>query len=171
MPLPVFPPGVKARGKISVAFVFAVANVNSPTLAEVTAAGGITLSCYLTDFNVTNSQNKGSDTRLCSDQQYEEFGDSTFSIDDLVYIIDPQDTTTTTAKGKLAPGANGFLIPRYGFAARTVDWAATQIVDVLPVKLGDRVKSKTSSDEFGKFAYTQHVAVTGPCAFDVPIAA
>lgn len=171
MALPTFPPGVKARGKIAVAFVFAVANIQAPTLAEVTASGGITISCYLTDFNVTNSQNKGADTRLCSEQQYETLGDSTFSIDDLVYIMDPQVNAPDTAKAKLAPGSNGFLIPRYGLSARTADWAAGQFVDVLPVTLGDRVKSRTTTDEFGKFAYTQHVAISGPCAFDVAIAA
>ena len=161
----VFPVGVSAQGNTAVAFTTTMTSTTAPKIADITAVGSITLSCYLTDFNLTGSQNSGTDSRLCSKQLFEAPGFETYSVEDLVYITDPQGSSATDAEAIMVDGAVGWLVERLGIDATLTDWVVGQKVNVIPVTLGVRWPTKTSSDEFGKFALTQKVFVTAAPTF------
>lgn len=171
------PAGVKAEGNLKVAYVPTIAVVTAPTVAEVTAAGALDISFFILagQFKPSGEQGRGDDRRLGSTQTFETLGREKSTIDDLVYIADPQAAALAAANKAMElfqPGVTGFFVVRYGLNAETVDFAATQKVDVWPIVFG--VQNKTplaENDEFAKITITQPVAVTGIVRKQVAIAA
>jgi hypothetical protein len=160
------PAGVKAEGNLKVSFVPTIAALPTITAVEVNAAGSLDVSFFFTagNFKPSGEQARGDDRRLGSTQTFETLGREKNTIDDLVYIADPQ--AAPAAAGNKAmelfqPGVTGFFVVRYGLDALSVDFAAAQKVDVWPIIFG--VQNKTplaDNDEFAKITITQSVAVT-----------
>lgn len=171
------PTGVKAEGNLKVVWVPTIAVPTAPTVAEVTAVGTLDISFFLMagQFKPSGEQARGDDRRVGSKQTFETLGREKSTIDDIIYIADPQ--AAALAAGNKAmelfqPGVTGFFVVRYGLDAETVDLAATQKVDVWPQIFGVQNKVPLDeNDEFAKIRITQPVAVTGIVRKQVAIAA
>ena len=140
-----FPIGVPADGNVKVVFVPTIADPKLPTVAELNATSALDITCGITGGGFTTSTDVQTltDERLCSTQTFEDVGTFTYSIDDVEYIIDPQDVSPTGENKiyqTLAPNSTGFIVVRYGKAFDDV-FAADDVVDVYPVKWGPQVKS------------------------------
>jgi hypothetical protein len=161
------PTGVKVQGNIKVSYVPTLASQSAPTATEVNAAGSLDISCYLSSEGWAPSIDnaKGSaPRRLCSKVIYEQFGNTTYSLGDLMYVYNPQGVALSNdmkAYEKLLPDAAGFFVVRLGSDAISVDFAATQFVEVWPVRLGQRLPVFDPADEFAEFMIQQAVIVTG----------
>jgi hypothetical protein len=160
------PAGVKAEGNLKVAYVPTIANLATPTVVEVTAAGALDISFFLTagNFKPSGEQARGDDRRVGSKQTFEVLGREKSSIDDLIYIADPQAAAATPGNKAMElfqPNVVGFLVVRYGLDAETVDFTAAQKVDIWPIIFGVQNKSQLAeNDEFAKITIVQAVAVT-----------
>jgi hypothetical protein len=171
------PPGVRAEGNLKVAYVPTIAVVTAPTVTEVTAAGALDISFFLTggNFKPSGEQARGDDRRVGSKQTFEQLGREKSTIDDLIYVADPQAAAAAVnnkAMELFQEGVSGFFVVRYGLDAETVDFAATQKVDVWPIKFGVQNKTQLAeNDEFALITITQSVAVTGIVRKQVAIAA
>jgi len=140
-----FPVGVPADGNVKVVFVPTMADPKAPKATELNAASALDITCGVVGGGFTTSTDVQTltDERLCSTQTFEDVGTFTYSIDDIEYIITPQDSTVTGENkiyNTLVPGSTGFIVVRYG---KAFDGAFTtgDVVDVYPVKLGPQVKS------------------------------
>jgi hypothetical protein len=161
------PVGVKAEGNLKVAYVPTIAAILTPTVVEVTAAGALDVSFFFTagNFKPGGEQARGDDRRVGSKQTFEVLGREKSSIDDIVYIADPQAAAlaaTNKAMELFQPGVTGYFVVRYGLDAETVDFTAAQKVNIWPIIFG--VQNETplaENDEFAKITITQSVAVTG----------
>lgn len=170
----VIPASITAQGNVKVAFVPAIASVAAPTVAELTATGAVDISCYLMpDWGgITADQAKGSDSRFCSTQSFERLGRITRSVADIAYTYLPQTVGTDVANNaytKLTPGANGYLVVRYGKGAG-VAFTVGDKVDILPVTLGAQTKAVSGSDEFAPLTVTQGIGATGVLQQDAVVA-
>ena len=140
-----FPVGVPADGNVKVVFVPTIANPKVPTLVELNATSALDITCGVTGGGFTTSTDVQTltDERLFSTQTFEDVGTFTYAIDDVEYIITPQDSTTTGENkiyNTLVPGSTGFIVVRYGKAFDAA-FATGDVVDVYPVKWGPQVKS------------------------------
>lgn len=172
----VSPAGIVAVGKTKVGF-FAGTLASSTAISlasDVGHAGFLNIGFYipgtLGDWNPAVAQNKTSDPRLSSAVNYESLGAATWSIPDITYVEDVTGAGTGVAKGLLVEGTAGVMLVRYGLSAPT-DWATTQRAYAFPCLLGKRFVVTSQSDEGGKFAYRQVVAVTGAAVEDTAITA
>lgn len=162
------PVGVKAEGNLKVVWVPTLTSLTAPPIADVNAAGGLDISFFLMagQFKPSGEQARGDDRRVGSTKTYETLGREKNTIDDIVYIADPQ--AAALAAGNKAmelfqSGVGGFLIVRYGLDAETVDFAVAQKVDIWPIQFGAQNKvSLDENDEFAKIRITQAVAVVAP---------
>ena len=170
----VYPEGVLARGKESVIYVPTIANVAAPTVAELTAAGAVNISCYLSGFQPQGEQGATEDRRLCSEQVFETPGDVKVSIDNLEYVYYPQSAPSdpnNKAYDIMKKDVVGYLVDRRGLNARTSAIAATQRCDVYPIRLGEQFRTPVDPGTEGqKFRIQQKAFVTGPYQYDAIIA-
>jgi hypothetical protein len=161
------PAGVKAEGNLKVAYVPTIANLATPTIVEVTAAGSLDVSFFITggNFKPSGEQARGDDRRVGSKQTFEALGREKSTIDDLIYIADPQAAAAVAGNKAMElfqPGVGGYFVVRYGLDAETVDFVAAQKVDIWPIVFGVQNKSALAeNDEFAKITIVQAVAVTG----------
>lgn len=164
----IFPEGVSAQGNVKIQFVPAFVAPAAPKLAEVTAAGALDLSCFLYEgsgMGTTETSKGAAPRRLCSRQTFERFGNSTYSIADLMYVYDPQglaNVANNSALAKLAEGTVGFLSYRFGLDSREDEWAIGDWVTSYPVEFGPQNETADTSDEFAEIQIVQSVIVTGP---------
>ncbi|HEY3559662.1 MAG TPA: hypothetical protein VGL05_19470 [Kribbella sp.] len=171
------PPGVKAEGNLKVVYVPTIASVTAPAVSELTAAGALDVSFFITggNFKPSGEQARGDDRRVGSKQTFEALGREKSTIDDIVYIADPQAAAAAVGNKAMElfqPGVAGFFVVRYGLDAETVDFAAAQFVDIWPIVFGVQNKTQLAeNDEFAKITITQAVAVTGIVRKQVAIAA
>lgn len=180
MVAPSKPQLVTANGKDSWFFVPAVADKTAPTVAEVNAATGLNISCYLwSDFEgLTSSTGKVTLPRLlCELNTYEANDVTTFTVSDLDFAFAPQAASGSDGKKAWekfqAGGLTGYLIRRQGITAdqATPEATAGQFVDVMPVDIGKAVPGKTSTGADGVYRATAPVAITGEPAFNVAVVA
>lgn len=168
------PPGVDAEGSVKVAWVPTLADPSAPSLTELSATGALDISCYITDQNFSPSADDATatDTRLCSKQVFETLGAATWSIDNIIYVYDPQNPESLSNKAYAAMkrGSHGYLVVRWGKDLEEFpDFAADDIVDVFPVQLGSQVKQPPEQNS--KLKVSQKPVVTGSVVEDVKLAA
>lgn len=170
MALPI-PPGVDANGRRNIVFV------PTQTLSVATlGTDGVELACYLSkgNFGVTPSTERGTDDRECTTQSAEVLGNTTYAMDALEYVYEPQDdgtSTTNEAYNALTPGTTGYIIERLGVANDTALTAGDK-VNVYPVTLGARVPRKADGNNPAeKLKVTQEVAVGQGVLFDQTLVA
>ena len=170
------PPGVDALGRRNAIFVptdtLSVATLTGPTAVE--------LMCYLTKgtFGVTSETQRGTDERECTLVAAEVMGNTTYGMNDLEYVWEPQDKTASSPTNKalnlLGPrtgGATGFIIVRYGVAQDT-PLTAGDLVDKLPVTLGPQLpKAVDGSNPAEKLKITQSVVINQGAVFGVALVA
>lgn len=160
------PAGVKAEGNLKVAYVPTIANLATPTVTECTAAGALDISFFLLagQFKPSGEQARGDDRRVGSKQTFDTLGREKSTIDDLIYIADPQAAAATPANKAMElfqAGVSGYFVVRYGLDAETVDFVAAQKVDIWPIIFGAQNKVPLDdNDEFAKIRIVQAVAVT-----------
>lgn len=174
MPLTI-PPGVDANGRRNAIFC----PTDTLSVATLSGATAVELMCYLTKgtFGVSSETEKGTDDRECTLVSAEVMGNTTYSMNDLEYVWEPQDdgsSPTNKAFNLLGPrtgGATGFLIVRYGILQDTA-LAAGQLVDKLPVTLGPQLpKSVDGSNPAEKLKITQSVVIGQGAEFGVALVA
>jgi hypothetical protein len=171
MPLSI-PPGVDVNGRRNALFI-PTSTLSAATLTST----AVELICYLTKgtLGMSAETERGTDDRECTTVSTEVLGNTTFSLNDLEYVWEPQDadsdSTTNKAYNALTPNTSGFLIVRQGILAETA-LAAGQIVDVFPVTLGPQIrKSPEGNNPAEKFKITQPVIVGQGVLFDQVLAA
>lgn len=140
----VMPEGVPTLANTAVKWVASIADPTAPTLAELTAAApaSFDLSCalYADSFQPTQDVSRSNaPRRLCSRTSLSRITDTTRSLPDITYAIEPQAAAASDGKRPfeiLTEGTSGFLVARFGLDARNEAWAAGQFVSVFPVTLG-----------------------------------
>lgn len=165
------PASVLADGNLRVTWVPAIANTSAPTVAELTAAGIVDLSYYLTSDGYTPGADEGAvvDSRLADDQDYRRPGRHSDTLN-LMYVYRPQEPAAATNKAftTLKHLTAGFVVSRWGMDADTA-YAAGQIVDVLPVTCGKQKKQPPEANSVLKVQ--QETFVTSTMKRDVAVAA
>lgn len=170
----VIPPGVDAEGSVLVKFVPTIADPAAPTVSETNATGAVDMSCSLTQdgFQPGADTATGTDTRLCTKQVYETKGATTWSIDNLTYIWDPQNPEGDSNKvyAALPEDTKGFLVVRWGKDVEDFpELAADDVVDVFQVTMGPQVPQPPEANS--KLKVQQKPFVDGPTHRDVTLAA
>src|SRR5690606_34046149 len=101
MAAPLKPQKVTANGKDSWFWVPAIADTAAPTAAEINAASGVNITCFLLaeQDGVTGTAEKVALARLlCETSTTEALGDQTWSLADLQGVFDPQAAAGSTGK-------------------------------------------------------------------------
>lgn len=162
------PPGVSADGNVKVAFTPTLSTPATPKVSELTATATVDISCHLTadGFAPGGEATSVEDRRLCSKQVFEGYGTVSYTIENLVYVYDPQTPASVSNKAYAAMpvGQVGFLVVRWGMDSQAA-WAVGQTVDVYPVTMGPRIKQ--SPEQNGKLKVSQKPFVTGQLNEDV----
>ena len=163
------PTAVVADGNLKVLWVPAIADPTAPTVAELTAAGVIDLSCYLTKdgFQTGGDEQTITDERLCSTQTFEAPGTYSDTLD-LIYTYDPQSSVTTEPHNALKRLTKGHIVARWG-TAYDEPITASDLVDVIPGQAGVQRKQAPESNSTLKMA--QKIHVTNRVERDVAVVA
>ena len=138
MPLTI-PPGVDAAGRRNAIFT----PTQSLSIAVLGGATSVELICYLTKgtLGVAAETERGTDDRECATQTFEVLGNTTWTVNDLEYVWEPQ-AAALAANNKayetLVQGTTGFLTIRFGITNDTA-LAVGQKVWQFPVTLGAQV--------------------------------
>ena len=169
----VIPPAIDAEGAVKVFFVPALADPAHPTLAELSGAGSLEISCYLTKdgFGISADDDKSTDERLCTKEVYEVLGRAKWQIENLVYIWDPQGSAASVSNKAYAAmkrGTQGYLVVRWGKDVELA-LAVADIVDVFPVTLGTQIPQKPEANS--KLKVEQSVIVSGKVQRDKALVA
>ena len=167
-------PGIDARGKGTVIYVPAIANLHAPKVSELTDAVAVNLSSILYTFNVTGEQSTVDRTKYCSTSIGQSLGAAKYKVDPMIYDYDPQNIEAADTYGyysKLTPLSVGYLVDRRGLLCNVAP-AAGQLIDIYPVQLG--VQSRVAIDptsEGEKLRISQAVAVISDPVFDIALVA
>ena len=155
------PLSVLADGNLKVLWVPAIAVQTAPTVAELTGASVVDLSCYLTPDGYTpgDDEQEVIDDRLCSTQTYSKPGRSSKTLE-IMYIFQPQlpAATDNKAYSTLVFLTTGFIVERWGklFSSAVI---ATDRVDVKPAQCGKQRKQPPEANSVFKIA--QKIYITG----------
>lgn len=165
------PPGVDAEGRRNAIW--------TPTLSDsvsvLTGATAVEVICYLTKgtLGVAAETERGTDERECTTQVFEVLGKSTWTVNDLDYVWEPQATAgsaTNKAYETLAPKTPGFLTFRFGIDADT-PLAVGDKVWQFPITVGEQVPKTPEGGAAEKLKIVQTVVVTGNILKDVVLIA
>lgn len=162
-------PSTPADGNLNVSWVPAIANPDAPTATELSGAGVVDLSCYLTGDGFASGTDEAviSDDRLCDTETFEQPGRSSNTLE-LTYIDNTNTEDPNDAVETLVPGTSGFIVTRSGLAYDDA-YAADQLVDVWPVKCGKY--RKVAPEANSVFRRTQKMFVTSKYRQDVTVVA
>lgn len=167
------PESVVARARVSVRWIPAIDDTSAPTLAEWNA--GVELTCYFPEDweGLTAEQQQFEQRRMCAQEGWNEAGNVTRSIADVVYTYLPQ--AAVSAPGNevyeaLEPDAEGFLGIRYGLLVSAAA-AASQKVDIVPARANARTKRTTGANERSPLVVSQGISARGPLVEDAVLAA
>ena len=170
MAAPTKPALTLAFGTDGWGFVLAVANINAPTLLELNAVTGFSLSCSVFDDQggISATTEKVTLKRLlCETQQFQVNGPTTYDMADLMVSFNPQGAAASAgvkAWETMTDGISGFLWNRQGVTA-TTDLVLGQFANIIPVQLGTKTPIKTGSGPGDVFAFNQPVSITSAPAF------
>ena len=177
MSVPVKPALKRAWARDRWLWIPAVADIEEPTVAEITAGAGFNLSCSLfgdTQEGFTAATEKVTlPRRNCETEQFQVNGGTTYAAPDLMVSFQPQ--AAALSDGKKAWEAMDDLSA--GFLVRgqdldpMVDFVAGQFVDVVPASLGVKVPTKTGNDASGVYAFMVPASITDTPAWNVAIVA
>lgn len=178
MVAPVKPRKVQANGKTSY-WLIPTATLAAPTVAQISSASGINLSCtLLKDFegpSATTSKIALAEY-LCETETYEANDTTTVTISDIVGGFDPQaddPSDDRLAYEFLRDGFEGYLVRRQGVTADVAspNAVADEWVDVIPVDIAKAIPGQSSNDSSGIYTFSAAVSVTGAAAWQVQVVA
>lgn len=160
-------PGRPADGNGLVLWVPAIADVNKPTISELTASGVVDLTYGLTPdgFSHDFTVNKIESGRYTSRQKVKY--DGTIS-DTVIVKYVWEGTEEDVVRTTLTPGTRGFIVHRLAIPKVTAI-AADQLVDVLPVQCSDQ--KKVPPTENTELQREQELNVIGTVGRDVKVVA
>lgn len=159
----------KTFGAENLIFVPTIANINAPTVAEITGASSLDLTGYFYDDTGRPSQSTNRVTRkrrVYDTVQYEQIGITQMTGGEFMYAIDPQAAAASNGKKayeKLAPGTTGYLVRRAAVNADTAV-AIGQFVSVFPIEVGPQLDVNAGEGETAEAGIAQAFAITGPAA-------
>lgn len=170
MPLTI-PPGVDAEARINAIF----APTNSLSVATLNGATAVELTCYLTKgtLGISAETETGTDERECTAQVFEVLGKTTWTVNDLEYVWEPQaapSSPTNKAYDTLKKGTTGFLILRFGKDVDTAPAVGDKVWRI-PVTLGAQVPKQREGNAAEKLKITQKVVVSGNVVQDAVLIA
>lgn len=170
MPLTI-PPGVDAEARINAIF----APTNSLSVATLNGATAVELTCYLTKgtLGISAETETGTDERECTAQVFEVLGKTTWTVNDLEYVWEPQaapSSPTNKAYDTLKKGTTGFLILRFGKDVDTAPAVGDKVWQI-PVTLGAQVPKQREGNAAEKLKITQKVVVSGNVVQDAVLIA
>lgn len=162
-------PSTPADGNVKIVFVPTLADPAAPTVAELTGAGVIDLSCYLTADGWTPGLDEQvvADERLCSVQTFEQPGRSGRTLA-IKYVENPGSATDNKAFDTLAPGTSGVIVERRGVAHDTA-FAAADVVNTWPITAGQYDPQPPEANSVLKVS--QKAFVTGTVHIGVAVTA
>jgi hypothetical protein len=165
-------PSTPADGNQKVLLVPAIADLEAPTVTELTAAGVVDVSCYLTGdgFTPSLSEQVITDERLCSKQTFEQPGRSQYGLE-VVYIDNtnaPNAATDNKAKETLEPGTAQYLVVRRGKDFESAI-ATGDKVTIYPIKPGKYNEMPGEANSVLKIG--QKLFVTGEVRTSVAVVA
>ena len=160
MPLTI-PPGVDAEARINAIF----SPTNSLSAASLSGATAVELTCYLTKgtLGVAAETETGTDERECTSQVFEVLGKTTWTVNDLEYVWEPQANSaspTNKAYDTLKKGTPGFLVLRFGKDVDTAPAVGDKVWQI-PVTLGAQVPKQREGNAAEKLKIVQPVVVSG----------
>lgn len=165
MTLEAVPAGVTSDGNGLVLYVPAIADINNPTVAELTAGGvkHLTYSIEAGGFKHDVTVNQVKTNRLTLAQVLQSDG----TVEDALSI---QYAYTNTAgdvvRLALPTGATGFVVERWAVPNGQAI-AAADIVNVIPIKASIPLPDAPVANQ--ELTRTQALNVTGTVARDVPV--
>lgn len=170
MPLTI-PPGVDAEARINAIF----APTNSLSVATLNGATAVELTCYLTKgtLGISAETETGTDERECTAQVFEVLGKTTWTVNDLEYVWEPQaapSSPTNKAYDTLKKGTTGFLILRFGKDVDTAPAVGDKVWRI-PVTLDAQVPKQREGNAAEKLKITQKVVVSGNVVQDAVLIA
>ncbi len=162
-------PGIKSDGSWKVAFVTTLADPAVPKIAtEISAVGSVAAECLLTKGGIgfDNSVEKFKDERLCTVDVFEQVGSTTWSMNDLEFVIDPQ--TPASGLNKLyalvRDGWTGYIVIRMGVSSDAA-WATSDKLWVAPVAVAQAVPLPPEANSM--LRAKSSVTITGTIQKDV----
>lgn len=170
MPLTI-PPGVDAEARINAIF----SPTNSLSAASLSGATAVELTCYLTKgtLGISAETETGTDERECTAQVFEVLGKTTWTVNDLEYVWEPQaapSSPTNKAYDTLKKGTTGFLILRFGKDVDTAPAVGDKVWRI-PVTLGAQVPKQREGNAAEKLKIVQKVVVSGNVVQDAVLIA
>lgn len=170
MPLTI-PPGVDAEARINAIF----APTNSLSVATLNGATAVELTCYLTKgtLGISAETETGTDERECTAQVFEVLGKTTWTVNDLEYVWEPQaapSSPTNKAYDTLKKGTTGFLILRFGKDVDTAPAVGDKVWQI-PVTLGEQAPKPREGNAAEKLKIVQNVVVRGNVVKDAVLIA
>lgn len=170
------PAGAKAYGRDKWVWVPTIADTAAPTVAELTGASTLDMSCYFYAETGRPSQTTNRVTRpkrVCDTVTFEQIGDTTYAGGDALYALDPQAAPASDDKKAyetFPEGTTGYLVRRLGVDVDT-DITAGDYVDIFPVEFGPAMPTTTGDAESAEVAAMQAFAITGQPTFLALVAA
>lgn len=170
MPLTI-PPGVDAAARINAIF----SPTSTLSVATLGGATAVELTCYLSKgtLGMAAETERGTDERECTSQVFEVLGKTTWTVNDLEYVWEPQaaaSSPTNKAYDTLKKGTTGFLILRFGKDVDTA-LAVGDKVWQIPVTLGEQAPKAREGNAAEKLKIVQPVVVSGNVRQDVALTA
>lgn len=155
------PPGVDAEGRRNAIWT----PTATLSLAVLTGATAVELICYLTKgtLGVAAETERGKDERECTTEVFEVLGKTTWTLNDLEYVWEPQAAAAAPnnkAYETLVPRTPGFITIRFGIDADTA-LAAGNKVWQWPITVGEQVPKTPEGGAAEKLKITQSVVVSG----------
>jgi hypothetical protein len=168
------PEFVTAEGNVKAAFVTTIANLAAPTATELNAGQDISHHLMPDWDGPGGEQSTGDQRRFSSRQTFQVLGRTSRNVSPISYTYLPQMLGTPGSDGNevyeaLVPGTEGFLVTGYGVDPDGV-WAASDVVDILPVECGERFKGARGEDEFAPLTVMQSFGVKGVITEDSEVA-
>lgn len=141
-------------GYWKVSWVPSIAIVGSPTVAELTAAGVVSLETYITatGLKVTPTTDSVDNSNLASTFSTELVGRRKFEVS----IESKRQQGTDAAWNAMYYGAVGFVVVRYNLLTATA-WASGQLVEVFPVQCSEPERAPAAMNEIQKYTVAMKV--------------
>lgn len=165
------PPGVDAEGRRKIIWT----PTQSLSVAILGGETSVDVSCYLTKntAGVASETERGTDERECTVEVFETFGKTTWTLNDLDYVWEPQAepaSPTNEAYEKLVPRTSGFLTFQWGLESKA-DLGAGSKVWQFPVTLGEQTPKTAEGGAGEKIKIVQAVVMAGEVIKDAVLIA
>lgn len=154
-----------------------IANTSAPTALEINSVSGIYATCFLlqSQGGVAKTVNKVQlEALLCEGATSEGLAPASFSMSDIVGVLDPQADAADNDKKLfefLRDGFTGYAVRQQNVANDASDAVvADSFVDVVPVDIDAAWPDKSAAGPEGFYTFTCGVAVTAPPIANVEVA-